>query len=69
MAAGVVEMLSASERRAVERLAAEAVTGVEAMAAAIVSNYLILMRDAPAALPADPMRGLSVSAKNRRGAV
>lgn len=58
--------LQPKDRQAVERMAKDAGVSVEAMAAAMIARFLDLMRDAPAALPRDPMRGLSIAAAKRR---
>ena len=65
----VLADLSVTDRRLVNKMAADAGVAVSALLPEIVSAYLRLLRDVPAALPRDPMRGLSVGAKVRAGRV
>lgn len=58
MMADILENLTASERRALRGLAADAGVETEAMVPAILSAYLRLYRDAPTALGSDPLHGL-----------
>jgi len=57
--------LSRTDRRALEKLALIAGAGLPEMACAVIAGYLRLMRDAPGALPKDPMRGLASHARGQ----
>ena len=61
--ADLIDTLRASDRRLLHKMAEAAGASAEAMAAAMVESYLVLVRDAPGALPRDPMAGLGASAK------
>lgn len=67
MATEILESLNRQDRRALERMAEEAGAPAEALIAPIVGAYLSLFRDARAALPIDPVRGLSIAAAKRKG--
>jgi len=59
----ILARLHASERRELRALAAEARVGVGDMVPAILKRYLQLRRDAPGAIPPDPIRGLKAGAQ------
>lgn len=61
----VLDGLSPADRRLVEKMAADAAVPPAAMAVEVVAAYLRLLREVPAALPRDPMRGLSIGAARR----
>lgn len=67
--ADVIDALSVTDRRLVERMTVDARVPVEALVPEIVAAYLRLLRDVPAALPRDPMRGIAVNARARAGRV
>lgn len=54
--------LPREDRRALERMAADAEVSPEAMMKAAARAYLALVRACPEALPADPMRRLATGA-------
>lgn len=58
--------LRKSERALLERVAAAAEVPPEDMALAMIGAYLQLLRDAPAALPHDPLKGLGARARAAR---
>lgn len=51
--------LPAADRRALLRLAADAAVPAEALAVEMVAAYLRLLRDAPGALPRNPLAPLA----------
>jgi hypothetical protein len=59
----ILARLHASERRELRDLAAEAHVDVGDMVPAILKRYLQLRRDAPGAIPRDPIRGLKAGAQ------
>lgn len=59
--------LTQKDRQMLQRLADQAAVSVEAMLAAIIGQYFDLMRDAPGALPRDPLAGLALSARRAGG--
>lgn len=61
----LLEALSRGDRRLIDKMALSTGVVVEALLPEIVSAYLRLMKDVPAAMPRDPMRGLSVAALRR----
>lgn len=61
--ADILDKLSPTDRRLVNKMAADAEVPVGALLPEIVAAYLRLLRDVPAALPSDPMRGLASGAR------
>lgn len=59
----VLSALSQSDRRMIDRMAIEAGVPATALLPALIEGYLRILKDAPAALPRDPMRGLGVAAR------
>ncbi|MGR3498795.1 MAG: hypothetical protein ACU0E9_07875 [Limimaricola soesokkakensis] len=58
-----LDHLSASDRRLVGRLADDWKLPVEALIPALVAGYLRLLRDAPDALPRNPLAPLHAAAE------
>ena len=62
-----LDALPRADRKLLGQLAEAAGVSSETMAEAVVRAYLGLVRDCPAALPADPLRSLSVDRFTRKG--
>ncbi len=66
--ADLLEELPRRDRDLLRAMAADAGTSTKAMSLEILRAYLSLVRGAPQALPADPLRRLASSAiRGRRG--
>jgi hypothetical protein len=61
----VLADLSVTDRRLINKMSADAGVAPAALLPEIVAAYLRLLRDVPAALPRDPMRGLAAGAARR----
>lgn len=57
--------LPAHDRQLVRDMAAAAGCAADQMAAAIIAGYLDLYRDAPSALPPNPLRSLAIAARKK----
>lgn len=65
MAESVLNSLERSVRRDVEALAQQLEVPPEAVAAEIIGGYIRVLRDAPGALPRNPLNPIAAGAKRR----
>jgi hypothetical protein len=61
----LLDALPRHDRNLVDRLATDAGVPAAALLPEIISAYLRLLKEVPAALPRDPLRSLSVAAARR----